>query len=304
MPIWQVNGRKPFARLHPSESTLKKTHKLLLALLGVIVLMVVGFKVMQPKEPEYQGRKLSEWIADLGEGPPKNTEAEVVITQMQGVVLPFVEARLLQNEDPSVMPGAKRLLLGVKNRIVGRRHSMDYQWEVDFLALGLLRTNSIPVLKRLMLSEAYCGDAMKILAKLDQIEVLEPATKPNHKEFIRWNAVFALQDVPTRREAAAEIVIPLVHDDDSGIAIVAIGTLGALQQKPRIVVPLLCGLLDSKNSQVVFNAVYALERYGTNAMEALPKLQVLKNSPEPSVRNGAISAIQQINPIPPVVPTP
>jgi len=61
---------------------LKKTLKVLLVLLGVIVL--AGFKAMQPKEPEYQGRKLSEWVQFIGHDKTKqqNTEALAALRAM------------------------------------------------------------------------------------------------------------------------------------------------------------------------------------------------------------------------------
>jgi len=50
-------------------------------LLAVIVLTVVVFKAVQPmpsKEPEYQGRKLSDWVDILGDGKSKEQKAQAV----------------------------------------------------------------------------------------------------------------------------------------------------------------------------------------------------------------------------------
>ena len=69
---------------------MKKTHKLLIALLGVIVLTVVGFEAMQSKEPEYQGRKLSEWIADFEQGETRREQAIVALRAMGPRVLPVL----------------------------------------------------------------------------------------------------------------------------------------------------------------------------------------------------------------------
>ncbi|MGV3755839.1 MAG: hypothetical protein ACO1QS_10700 [Verrucomicrobiota bacterium] len=79
---------------------MKKIHKVLLVLLGVIVLAVAGFKAMQPKEPEYQGRKLSEWIADLYGPSHLKRSSEAVVKEAKDIFLPFIEERLKSTKFP------------------------------------------------------------------------------------------------------------------------------------------------------------------------------------------------------------
>ncbi len=63
---------------------------MLLVLLGVIVLAVAGFKTLQPKEPEYQGQTLAEWLKnyDTGVSERQQEEALIALRSMGPEVLP------------------------------------------------------------------------------------------------------------------------------------------------------------------------------------------------------------------------
>ncbi len=277
---------------------MKKSHKVSFVLLAVIVLAVVGFKAMQPKEPEYQGRRLSDWIADLNEPPPKNTEAEKVIKEIPEQVLPFVEQRILRNRDPipEALSANERFLMGIQNTIFGKRYSSEYQWAANFEALRILDTNSLPVLERLLFRPESHSTAANLLANMDAIEVLTKGASTNQLASTRWNAINAFGGIPGRKIEATDVLVPYLQDSNEGIAIAAISSIGDLQCRPEVVVPQLCNLLDKKSDLIAYNAAYALARYGTNAMMAIPVLQKMKASGSMLLQNGAEAALQQIAP--------
>ncbi len=130
---------------------MKKTHKVLLVLVGIIVLTVAGFKAMQPKEPEYQGRKLSEWMAMVSLNPNViNPAANEALYAMRHEALPIIERNLLNLEHIGKAPDWKKRIWDwqIKYKI-GAKHTWWHHYDSNLGALRVLGTNAIPTLKRL-----------------------------------------------------------------------------------------------------------------------------------------------------------
>jgi len=205
-----------------------------------------------------------------------------------------VEARILQNEDPQSMSKGKRLLTGIQVTIAGRRFSQAYQWADDFQALRVLGTNSLSVLEKLMLNPESSREACELLAELDAVEILAEGTKANRVGGIRWNAILALRDVAKRKDEAANVLLPLI--DDPRVAEIAIRTLSYSKRHPEKVVPLLYKRMESTDSNVVANAIYALGEYGTNSVMAVPALQKISASQDEFLKFAAEAALREIMP--------
>lgn len=257
---------------------MKKSHKVLLVLLGVIVLTVVVFKAMQPKEPEYEGRKLSEWIADLGEDPPKALEAEGIIKKVPELVLPFVEQRIFQNPQPIALSPLERFLGKIDARIVGKRRSKAYQWTVDFAALRVLGTNSFPVLERLMVNFESSSKACEVLATLDAVEILEKGAQQGQKPWPRYSSISALGKVANRKDDANKVLLQLTHDSDTAIVLHSVSSLQELDTYPDVMVPRLVELIGQGDEDLQLHLIQNLNRYGTNASAAIPLLKRIEST--------------------------
>lgn len=253
---------------------------------------MVGYKAMQPKEPEYQGRKLSEWIADLNEPPPKYDAAVASIRQMKQTALPIIEARLIKGRKRG---GWERFLLTLDGKTgVGRRYSEAFQWEVDFKALEAIGNDAIPVIERLFTVESAASPATRTLAELEAVESLNRACQPNQKGRLRLCAIAALLDIKRRREEVSPILIHLTGDNDSDVKISAVEALGILTVLPEKAIPRLCELLETEKDDVKEAAIYSLQAYGTNALTAVPALQKLAAGNDITLRAAAQEALSKI----------
>ncbi len=257
---------------------MKKTHKVLLLMFGVIVLAVAGFKAMQPKEPEYQGRKLSEWIADLNEPPPKNLEATKVVKKIPELVLPFVEQRLFKNRDPrrEFLPVLQRYIRGIHDRMLGERNTKAYQWRVDFEVLRVLGTNAFPVLERLMLNSESNYEACRLLAELDAVELLQKNAQKSSSDWVRCEAVTALGEVTGRKNDARKMLLQLTHDPDWIITLRSVDALEKLDTPSDVMVPRLCELIDKGDEDTKLYLISLLGKYGVDAVPAVPLLEKIR----------------------------
>jgi len=266
--------------------------------LGVIVLAVVVFKLMQPKEPEYQGRKLSEWIADLSGPKHLNSSSELVVKDAKEVFLPYIEERLKNNRYPLAKNQLEIFIFNAQIKTgLGLRQSDAIQWVGCFHALELYGDDSLPVLERLMANDLTSVDAAELLVKLNAIEVLEKNACTEQLLSIRVLAARSLGGVTQRKEDAVRILLPLTYESESRLVTTAIYSLGALTALPKTVVPRLRQLLASTDGYVQIQAVYALKEYGTNAAEAEPELvKILKSTNDSLIRSATRDALGKVAP--------
>jgi HEAT repeat protein len=275
---------------------LKKSHKVSFVLLAVIVLAVVGFRAMQPKEPEYQGRKLSEWIADLYGPSHLKRSSEVVVKEAKDVFLPFIEERLRNTKPPQFKTQLQVYLFNAQAATgLGFRQSDTVQWAGCFNALELYGVDALPVLERLLLEKHTSEEAAAILAKLSAVDVLKKGTESSRDRYVQQHSISGLGKVTQRKSEAAEVLLQLTRGTKRSVVTSAIYSLGSLAAVPETVVPRLCELLKSKDEFVQIQSIHTLVEFGTNAMVALPLLLELKTSSvDPIVRNAADNSANKI----------
>jgi HEAT repeat protein len=271
---------------------LKKSRKVLLLLLGVIVLAGVVFKAMQPKEPEYQGRKLSEWIADLNKQPPKSTEAEIAIRQMKKEALPLIERRLTPAEHKPTK--LETFLYHLQMKMGLYEQKTFYGWEDSFKAMEILGDDSLPALERLLEHPHIGGRAAYALARLEAVQALERGAATNKNPYCRWHSVQALSGVSQRKEEATAVLLRLTYDAETGIVAAAVSGLGWLGGNSETVVPRLCEMVENADERIKPEIVFALELLGTNATQAIPSLLKIKGSGDAELRKLAQRALDHI----------
>jgi len=275
---------------------LKKTHKVLLVLLGVIVLAVTGFKAMQPKEPVYQGRKLSEWMAKVSRNPaivdPAANEALYV---MRNEALPIIERNLLSLEYISKAPAWKKRMWDwqIKHNI-GAKHTWWNQYDANLGALRVLGTNAIPVLKRLSLESDYYGECTDMLSKAGGVEELLSLLQTGSKELKR-SVIFNLGHIPTIPDQIAAPLYAASQDKDYDISKEAIIALTRLGVRTNLVLPHYQKLLESADWKVRDNAATYAGNWGTNAQSLVPALTHLLGDEKEAVRNSAASTLEYLN---------
>ena len=275
---------------------LKKTHKVLLMLLGVIVLAVVGFKAMQPKEPEYKGRRLSEWIADLYGPSHLKRSSEAVVKEAKDVFLPFIEYQLRNTEFPRSKSQLEVWIFNAQVATgIGFRQSSTVQWDGCFNALKLYGNDALPVLERLLTNNSTSLDAANLLVKLNAIEVLEKYARPEQPLFTRILSANSLGEVTQRKADAVKVLIPMTTESNSELVQTAIYSLGNLTATPEAVIPRLCELLESKDGHVQRSAIHALGKFGTNAVHAKGALEkIIKTTHDYLIEGAAQDSLNKV----------
>lgn len=275
---------------------MKKSRKISLTLLIVFAVVVIGFVVMQPKEPSYQGRRLTEWMSDLKHGrSPLNTPAEEAIRQMKTPALPFLEADLSRSLNPMPRSEFSERYQNLMQKTYLRDRAVEQErWERSFLALEIIGPDAIPVLERLMDNAETSTEASGLLGKLDAVEILEKGINPARDFRARLGAVNGLGQVSQRKDQAVTLLLALTQDPEPRIAGAAAWGLGTLAYKPEESVPRLRELLQSKERSVRASAVYALAYFGSAAVSAIPDLQKMDTTGDTNLameRDKAMAAI-------------
>jgi len=271
---------------------LKKIHLLLITLAGVIFLLFIGFRMSRPVEPEYKGRRITDWITDLNEPPPKYDAAAAAVREMKQVALPIIELRLMEGHDRSQKEGW--LALWYHRTGLGRRYSKAYLREADLEALRVIGKDSIPVLENLI--ETWDGrrDAANLLAELDALEVLDAKSPPMEMSIIKVAVCDALGTVTKRQDLAAQILLRLTTDQEADTRISAIYALGELAVLPGKVIPRFTELLEHGGKQTRLAVIVSLPAYGTNAMAAIPALQKIAAGENPELKEAAQETLDQL----------
>jgi HEAT repeats len=260
---------------------------------------VVGlFYCVWPREPVYQGKRLTEWLEQIddnrGSDSPKHElrlQAQAVVRRLETNEVPFY-LKLMKTRESFVV--VKFLTLAPKlapKSWLNRFHVPklnDYRSEI----FGQQRLGALGV-------AALGEDAKPFVPALIG---LMSDKGPNTKRF----AVLALWYLgPTASEALPEL-IGCLKDLDGGIRANAADSLAVIHREPERVVPALIDSLQDALTQPILvrksyaqSAIKALGRFGPEAKEAVPVLVKLLKDPKDfrvDVRAAATNALQQIAP--------
>lgn len=263
---------------------------------GVGILLVAGIGTVMienhffPKEPSYQGRSLSGWLADIAPnyGPPdygrssaKQVRAEKAIRMMGTRTIPFLLADLGDAR-------YKRYSQKQDKRTPDQRNSQA-TWAFD--ALGSIGKPAIPELVRILKQNpGYAPGALAGIGRDALPELLKALT--NADFFVRDNTAAYLanaidegQITPTEAQAAFPIAIEnLTYTSTNSLFQEntrwrAASLIGALGLNSDISVPALIQGMDNKNPTVAGECASSLGKFGSQAAPAVPVLiQGLHNS--------------------------
>ena len=262
----------------------------------VFILLLAAISAMlwtkrRRAEPVYQGRKLTDWLAEyqkqfnkfaiypqcgfLPAHPGKPTAAQDAIRQIGTNTIPpllaMVEThdkrpRVLRNlselfgEQPE--PGADPLVIGNDGR---------QQAAAGFEALGTAARPAVPALIRLL---------------------------GNGNMNVRFGAAMSLGMIGQPAEAAVPALLERVDDHYTIVQIFSIAALGEIHADASTVVPGLTNKLvtTSKNGLTETFVMEALGKFGEEAKGALPVITSQLNSTYPEARMSATNALKLIDP--------
>jgi RNA polymerase sigma factor (sigma-70 family) len=280
--------------------------KTALAGLGIILAagtgtVVVGDNLLSPKEPSYQGKRLLDWLADLGLRQPNTvpTNAVEAIRHMGTRTLPFLLA------DLDIGNSRRIHYARPDTRTSDERSSQAVR---AFEALGPLGKSAIPELKTLL--EKNPGYVPLALAGIGPPAVPTLLNCLTNGSF--WvrdntaaalaNALFSGRITPEQAQGALPVALEnLTYSDTNELFQVntrcrAAGLLAALQLEPEVSVPALIRGLSDPKPAVAGGCAAALGSSRQDAKAAIPALRKMAGSTNQMLRTFAAASLTNIGP--------
>lgn len=286
--------------------------------LGVLVgIGVVAFWSGE-KEPEYRGKRLSEWLREyrqpLGARVPiTSEEAADAVRHIGTNALPFLVKWIRDDED---MPKWKAQLFHVvyiwnspsfpRNQaleIIAHRQLLAHNATWAFEILGERARDAIPELIRVAKdgNQLSAFKALMALSCLGQ-DALSPLLAFASDRSFKWRmqAISVLGEMAGRgggpAHAAVVCLIEHLKESDPKIVCAAANALGALNLEDEISVPPLADLLQSTDEGIRESGLANLGRFGVRARPALPQVLAALKDSNGDVRRSATNALQKIAP--------
>jgi len=283
---------------------------------AVLGLSAIGllFYALRTDEPSFQGRALSQWLSDIQNAPDDSEAAVNAVRQIGTNAIPSLLS-MMRAEDSKLKQTANMLLARLHIYRIRILDTDGKHWRAfdGFYALGAQADSAIPELTALVNNPgiARCAAAALVNISTNGVEAATSGLQSTNPLVRREIAGvlgtigivrFTTNATPARMailRAQAEFAVPtlirLLSDSDELTRARAGTSLGLLGQKPEIVVPALIKNLQETNGwRVPASASKGLERFGTNAVAALPALKAILGHPDSRVRETVAGAIHYI----------
>jgi len=222
--------------------------------IGALVLLLITLAVvvayLAEREPQYQGRSLSSWLADLDRSKPApvRAAAQLAVHQIGTNALPTLRRWMVAKEEGKQGGIRKRIAAWLTSRSGGRLNWFppDRRWLAAraYETLGTLAEPAVPELIASLRDEASRDQAAFALAGIGS-----PSVGP---------------------------LISCLSSEDAEVHRLATTALGAIGAQPERCV---AALLDRVGQTNQFDALRSLGEFGDAAVVALPQLEsALTNS--------------------------
>ncbi|MBM3835002.1 MAG: hypothetical protein FJ403_17355 [Verrucomicrobia bacterium] len=259
------------------------------------------------REPSYQRRTLTSWLADLTPGgmpeSPKNVAAGEAVRQIGSDAIPYLLDDLVVRESRLRTLArnllTKQKLIPVKIAVPGEHLDRGVR---GFEALGEIGLPALPELQKLL--PHYPGFVPRALAGIGPSALPAITNALCHTNpFVRWNMAVGLANAVYRNNISheqASIAVPFLvnnlSDTNDNGKIHAVMGLKAIARMPEISVPRLTALLTEQSSPVQREAAEALGSFGADAKSSAPFLEQLLSNTNTSVAAAASGALSKIDP--------
>jgi HEAT repeat protein len=286
--------------------------KRIVIVLIICALVGIGVVAFWPgeREPEYNGKKLSEWCLFYWwtpDGPSKREQAHMAINHIGTNALPFL-LEWLRYDHPTPKERTVDIIDWLRVRLTKNTVRISLRPLVraqvaglGFEALGTNASPAIPALAKLIRDRTSSATTTRAAAaalactgpqgiqKLE--ELLRDPTQPN-----RVHILMSLISGGESEPATAQVLMQFVEDPDDEVAFHSAANLGGFRPVPAGAVAILKkGLADSR-APVRLGSADSLANIGIEASAAVPDLvQTLQDS-DPMVRNLATNALLKIAP--------
>ncbi len=245
-----------------------------LVIVAVGILLALAWTPKGPREPEYAGRTLTQWLEHLennGGDPKVSDECEDAVRQIGTNALPVLLQLLEAPEEPwrrEVNAFAARV--GIDKPLVRRAwFKKRLAWH-GFHILGAQAQGAVPELVAIMSRGRTSGHWNFVI---ECISVMGPAA-----------------------EAALPALVKLGQSGGEPERYYVCEALGQIAHQPEIAVPFLTDQLTYRDKHIRVLAAEALGKFTTNANSATPQLIKLLDDPYKQVRESATNALRLIDP--------
>jgi len=255
-----------------------------------------------PPEPVYQGRTLSEWLADCNySDSPQDKAAKEAIAKMGTNVLPHLEP-MLRSHDSRLKLWAINLVR--RQRLVRMKFISAEERQQSASracrAVGNAAAIYLPELVSMLdhtnsLTTPWCG-LVAIADVSHGVDCVPELTKAltNHFAQVRWHSAYQLSLRGTNAQSAIPILISCLEDSDSQVRRESIRCLGRIGSNAPTVIPALVRCLSSHDRITRKEAAMAVGEFGTNARIAETALQGCLEDEDKQVRDSAEYTLRRL----------
>jgi hypothetical protein len=269
------------------------------------------------REPAYQGKTLSEWLAINGKSNISAAEADKAVRAIQTMgtnalpsLLRWVDyepsaTRTKMDSLADKLPGWMRQTRLVRRFVIDRGIFNAEYARGGFGLLGeqakpalpalvqkLRQTGSLERSERVAESMSYIGnDAFPPMLELLADKHLQANT--------RVAIVFALQgmvSLGSELRPAIPVLIQCLEETNESLVVESTRTLGSFALLPGLSVPALAKAVGSPHAPVRQSALRALSRFRQKALPGLPAVIKALDDSDPHVRTAATNAVVIIAP--------
>ena len=253
---------------------------------------------VQPREPVYQGRSLSDWLRELNpqNGAARYAAASEAIRAVGANGFPTYLKRLQAKDSPLKRLWAnyaKKLGLKPPGRFAG-----DYRLEAiaAFHALGPLGQPALPMLRAMLDNENGAHEAAWATAAIGPPAAMILTSALTHTNVtVRIVAAESLGTLCTAPQITAPALVKCLGDPNRFVRANAAKSLGQIQAQPEWIVPALMISLADPDADARGYAAEALGNYRAQAKQAIPALRKALSDPDPNVRGVVQSALEKID---------
>ena len=287
-----------------------KRRRILLLLALAVVATVAGFVLFSPrvpKEPVYEGKRLSEWIkeargiADLGSKSlplQRQESARKAINAIGANGLPWLMSEFTRSESK---------WRGAFNRWAARHPSIRLRFRGNqdrvmtaSFGLGFLGTNAaaaLPTLAPYLRDQElgyWASLAMGGAGELALPYLLPVLISTNRTE--RFRAEAGLGSAVYHSVAAIPVVVQLTQHSNVQVRYAAFMALGNAKGRSDLLIPVYKEALSSSDPSTLLVAAYALEQKGELTKALIPELMRLVTNANPLVVRAASNTLSRIDP--------
>jgi hypothetical protein len=281
--------------------------------LAVFVLVGIGVVAFWPgeREPEYNGKKLSEWLALQNDHPAEVTEAVRAIgTNGLPVLIRWAEYQVpgWRNRLHRLYAKFPRPLYHsfVASCLANQKEQMRaFNSVFAFSKLGGDASAAAPELSRFVREVQYrdrrCAAwALGYIGGSEALAALLAAVRDERTPAIqRASIAGAIPHLNYRGPEltnAVPVMIACLRETNQFVPSLAASALGAFLIQPEQCIPALAEAIDSPDYRLRRNAIHSLGNFGPDATNAIRAVSKALDDPEPVVRKEATNALQKIAP--------